>query len=452
MIIINGERHNSVSLAGNKELYDGVLRLAQAAEKAGALPPGVDNAWGYVLLVLGGADLGIAPTRATSTLNLLGGRISMSAQAMLGLAYRDAGVRMQVNVSTDERCEATFTREGHEARTVDFTIEEARKAGLIKDKSGWAKYPKDMLLARTITRGLRYVAADVVTGLYSIEELNDGEVPAELSQEVRDLFAAQNADLTRVAAEAITAAPSVPAGTAAKSRREDHAAEVAQAAKVEPKKAEAPAVEAPTHASATQVVEAAGGGKVTQAKLDLSQGQHIRLVTQGNLPNITETTKAIFDAFKEVYPEAMAKGVLREKVKSYGAASSAKLSPLDFMDLYRWADEQVGKAKAQQAQEMIETAEAQADEVADANPIPAFDPHRGAATSGNGTVADAAPSAESLDDQILAIWNDLAAKDAEEPANAIFEKYNYAAHDEGISNQIRRLVLQELQALAQQAA
>jgi len=303
-----------------------------------------------------------------------------------------------------------------------------------KENSAWRKWTQDMLVARMLTRGLRYIAADIVTGLYSTEEMMDEGVGnltyAEPEQPDYAKVAAE-AGVQTPAASGVTAAPkAVPAGTAAKSP---------------------PAPETAPSTSAATAFQQALPGKVVAAELDLTPGEHITLTTQGNLPNVTETSKAIFAAFSEIYNPDMARSVLKQKVEGYGAESVSKLSPIDFMDLYRWADTQVQKAKHDQPT-VEEVAEQQAGEVAAPNPIPAFNPHRGAATQGAGAVTDGSEPQASLDDQIMDAWKALAAVDREADADAVFDKYGYEAGVAGISQQIRRLVLQELQALTAQAA
>ena len=53
-----------------------------------------------------------------------------------------------------------------------FTIEEAKRAGLIKADSAWLSYPSDLLFARAITRAQRRFAPDVFgQAVYTEEEL-----------------------------------------------------------------------------------------------------------------------------------------------------------------------------------------------------------------------------------------------------------------------------------------
>jgi hypothetical protein len=63
-----------------------------------------------------------------------------------------------------------------------YSIEDAKRAGLVKSGSSWEKYPQNMLFARAISSGVRIYCPDVFNGnlVYVPEELGaqvdeDGE-------------------------------------------------------------------------------------------------------------------------------------------------------------------------------------------------------------------------------------------------------------------------------------
>lgn len=419
----------SLIVASDPAVRAGMLWLVRAY--GNNLPRGVDeNA--AVVLMLAADEYGLSPMEGITKLFMIGGRVVPSANTMLELAQRK-GLAVRPIVNTEEAYEAEYSRPGREPFTYRYTLDEAKKAGLTGSDT-WKKYPRQMLAARGNSTALRLYAGDLVGGGYSAEEVagSSGSFDDQGNFRPDPAVTGPAPAPDFVAFEGRRAEP-VPAGTPAPAAKPPAAPEVT-----------------PSPSAATALQQALPG-KVVTADLDLTQGGHIPLTTQGNLPNITETSRAIFAAFAELYNPEMAKGVLKQKVESYGAASVGKLSPIDFMDLYRWADAQVGKARQEQPT-IEEVAEQQAGEATDPTPIPAFNPHRGAATQGTGAVADGAASQASLDDQIMEAWKALAAVDREGEADAIFDKYGYEVGAEGLSQQIRRLVLQELQALTTQAA
>jgi len=60
-----------------------------------------------------------------------------------------------------------------EEMEVTYHIEEAARAGLIKDFSAWKSVPQDMLFARCISRLARRLFADCIGGCYVEGELQE---------------------------------------------------------------------------------------------------------------------------------------------------------------------------------------------------------------------------------------------------------------------------------------
>jgi hypothetical protein len=149
------------------------LRLLAADMFNSRMFKGVDNTAQAVAIIQFGSELGLGPVTALTQIKIIQGQMAMSARSMLGLAQNKAGVSWKVKESTEKRCVIVFSRPKWEDMEVAFTIEEARAAGLLRSGSGWEKYPQDMLFARAASRGMRRIAPDAISGLYSIEEMQD---------------------------------------------------------------------------------------------------------------------------------------------------------------------------------------------------------------------------------------------------------------------------------------
>jgi len=114
---------------------------------------------------------------------------------MLSLAIK-SGVSFKIVKDDNNECQIHFKR-GELEYTSSFSIAEAKQAGIYRDQSGWTKYPRDMLYWRTVTRGLRRVCPDVITGLYAIEELQDAiPLNAKVEEVVVDDVSSEGNDLT----------------------------------------------------------------------------------------------------------------------------------------------------------------------------------------------------------------------------------------------------------------
>jgi hypothetical protein len=134
--------------------------------------------------ILAGRELGLPPMTALSTIHVIEGRPTMSANALRGLAMA-AGVVFETISASDTRVQMRAKAPGQNAWTeVDWPIERARKMGLT-NKSNWTKMPQAMLIARATSELCRLVAANVLLGMpYSTEELQDTGEDAERPQAV----------------------------------------------------------------------------------------------------------------------------------------------------------------------------------------------------------------------------------------------------------------------------
>jgi len=114
---------------------------------------------------------GIHPLQALKRYHIIKGRPSMRADAMQA-EFQRAGGKVEWVERSDKKCEATFTHEQGGSVTVDWTIDMAKKAGLLSNPT-WTKYPRQMLTARVISEGVRTVYPAIVTGIYTPDEIEN---------------------------------------------------------------------------------------------------------------------------------------------------------------------------------------------------------------------------------------------------------------------------------------
>jgi hypothetical protein len=155
--------------------------------------------------MLYGRDLGITPTNALQHIIVIDGKATADAQLM-GMLVRRAGHRLE-DLTTDQSSTVTITR-GDDASVHKFTfsMQDAQRAGLLRQASAWQKYPQAMLYARALSGAARKAAQDALMGCaYTPEEL-DGAL--EPTGEIGILEAAPQ---TRIALEAaLKAAEALP--------------------------------------------------------------------------------------------------------------------------------------------------------------------------------------------------------------------------------------------------
>lgn len=127
--------------------------------------------------ILTGREIGIPPMQSLSSIHVVDGRPTLSAELMRQLVFA-AGHRIRYVETTNTRCIVEGWRVGSESAdaTVTWSMDDAKRAGL-DGKANWRKHTRQMLIARATAELCRMVFPDVIGGLaYTSEELTDGGV------------------------------------------------------------------------------------------------------------------------------------------------------------------------------------------------------------------------------------------------------------------------------------
>ena len=132
--------------------------------------------------VLLGRELGLPAMAALRSVHIIEGKHSLSAELMVALVLKSGLAEyFRMLESTDDECSFETKRKGAPGATkLCYTIEQAEKAGLLfvrpgKKPGNWHKIPKQMLRARCKSELARLEYPDLLAGLYTPEELNDGK-------------------------------------------------------------------------------------------------------------------------------------------------------------------------------------------------------------------------------------------------------------------------------------
>ena len=143
---------------------------ASAFHQSGMFPNIKNEAQAYVL-ILAGAEMGVGPMEAVSGITLIQGKPTMSANLLAALVKRHPRYDYRVADHSDSTCRIEFLQDGEVSGVSEFTLEDARKAGLGGNQT-WKKYPAALLFARALTQGVRWYAPDVTSSAaYTPEEL-----------------------------------------------------------------------------------------------------------------------------------------------------------------------------------------------------------------------------------------------------------------------------------------
>ena len=131
-----------------------------------------------VVKVLAGAELGFGPIASMTGVNIIKGKVSLSANLIAAAIKRSGRYNYRVVTLTDEACRVDFYEAGERIGTSEFSMADAKAAGL-SSNDNWRKFPRNMLFARAISNGAKWYCPDLSGGpLYTPDELGatiDGE-------------------------------------------------------------------------------------------------------------------------------------------------------------------------------------------------------------------------------------------------------------------------------------
>jgi hypothetical protein len=122
-------------------------------------------------IMLAGYELGLPLAASFDLIHVIGGKPSLSPRGALAILH-DSPVKADLRIARLEDGKGAFS--GYECYakrtngfefTARFTLEDAKRAGLAKPDSGWAKYPENMCLWRAIGFCADVVFPDVIAGM-----------------------------------------------------------------------------------------------------------------------------------------------------------------------------------------------------------------------------------------------------------------------------------------------
>jgi hypothetical protein len=130
-----------------------------------------------IVKVLAGREMGIGPIAAMTGINLIKGRVSMSANLIASQIKRHPNYDYQVLKLDDTGCElAFFERRGGQLVEIGksaFDADDAKAAQLLTSEN-YKKFPRNMYFSRALTNGARWYTPDVFGGspVYTPDELS----------------------------------------------------------------------------------------------------------------------------------------------------------------------------------------------------------------------------------------------------------------------------------------
>ena len=165
------------------------LKFADIMSKSDLVPRDFRDKPGNILVAIQkGLEIGLSPMAALESIAVINGRASLWGDALLGLVQVSPQYEWHneaESVPTKGVC--IVKRKGHEPHRVEFSIEDAKRAGLLGKSGPWQQYTARMLTLRARAFALRDKFADVLKGLSMAEEALDipQSQPQTVSAEVQ---------------------------------------------------------------------------------------------------------------------------------------------------------------------------------------------------------------------------------------------------------------------------
>jgi len=139
---------------------------------------GISNAAAGFVVVATCQQQGISLMAFSRTYHIVQGKPTMRADAMLA-EFRKLGGKVKIIENSTTCAHAVLEFEG-ESYDWKYTIEDAKRTGDALNGDGslknmWQKRPEDMLWARLVSRSIRKLAPEIVSGIYTPEETQDAQ-------------------------------------------------------------------------------------------------------------------------------------------------------------------------------------------------------------------------------------------------------------------------------------
>lgn len=166
-------------------------KVAQFYAKSGMFP-GLNSPEKAFVAIQGGRAYGFGAFASMSGLQVIHGRPEMSAGMMAARLkqYQDGKYNFKIQRLDNQACEIQFYENGEPVYLSKFTVEDAERAGLTSNRM-WRNYSRNMLFARALSNGARWVAPDAFGGpVYISGEISgDGNgLSADGSETLEDVI------------------------------------------------------------------------------------------------------------------------------------------------------------------------------------------------------------------------------------------------------------------------
>jgi hypothetical protein len=160
--------------------FEGAWRISQAVVAAQMAPKSLKTIEACAVAILHGLEIGLTPMNALQSIAVINGRPSLWGDGAIGVIQasgliEDQDEHFEGDENTDNFKAVCILKRKGKARPYvgEFSIADARKAGLLGKEGPWQGYRKRMMKMRARAFAMRDGFSDVLKGMSVAEEQED---------------------------------------------------------------------------------------------------------------------------------------------------------------------------------------------------------------------------------------------------------------------------------------
>ena len=186
-----------------------VMQLGAIAMASGNFPD-LRNNEQAIVRIMAGRELGLQPMTALRDLYVVEGKVAMSSGLIASMVRNHPKYDYRITEMDNDHCTIQFFDGDAMIGESVFSIADANQAGIMRQGSGWTKYPRNMLFARALTNGARWYCPDAFDGaVYTPEELEPVSIGGVPSSNVTGVVTKNSQPSVAAVSPSIDALPQV---------------------------------------------------------------------------------------------------------------------------------------------------------------------------------------------------------------------------------------------------
>ena len=168
------------------QTFEQALTFSQYLADSDMVPKDFKGKPGNCLVAIQwGAEIGLQPLQAMQGIAVINGRPSLWGDALIALVRSSPSCEYIAESQTETVATCKVKRRGEPETTRTFSMDDAKRAGLVGKQGPWSQYPKRMMQMRARAFALRDVFPDVLKGLPMAEEVMDTPRDMGTAEEVK---------------------------------------------------------------------------------------------------------------------------------------------------------------------------------------------------------------------------------------------------------------------------